>query len=762
MSRKTKSSNTEFAKDFHNDLAKLFKYNSSNTSHSIYLSIGIIEIFENKDFQNNIFESNDPDLKYFIKNFMSVLKKNEVFKNTEYIHMFENVVKSSKKSLIEFCDKWYSIYSENKEIFISDICTRFTTQIDKGSGTNAKSKKGGEGIGNSTWTDIEIGRFMIDAIKPYIFKYLVNKDKDKYNVNYKNNKINKNDNETDKNIKPFKILDGCVGTNNLFISCEKYLKNTLQNYKIQYYANELNAKIKLLSQTHNKINNLNINYYNTNSQDDFMEIDISEILKKYGPFDLAIMNPPFSIKELTGTSTVSHNAIEFSIQAMKLSKFGVFIYPESQFTNDKLLDFRSQLFKLCYIPKIFRMGSNIFKTMGTGNIMIFVCVNKYFIENNNLKEYIKILNNILNDGLEIDEYNNDDIKEFDDLRLIHIYKEYSIKSDNIFNYGTKKYHITTNENEYLKLMDRIKNLGDTVLIQNKILGVRNLNEDELIKNKIYKDVIFDSEKDVLIKIISKYKTSKTFKFVYDYVKDFTYNLDDFKKNKKDKDKNLIRFKDIELIDLLNYSNKPIYNIVKRFWLIVGAISIADEYYIDKWDNLINKYDFENKDLNENDLNKFCDDSKIFENNIYNEWNTVVANLLNYLNPKNICRIIKIKLSDVFEIVNGPSHYTNEGFDKENYPLVCASKSNNGILKYMKKYDFDKNLYTLVKDGDSQGYIFKQTKKFCKVPTVIVLNKIIKMNDINLNLISLQLNTIFNWSNKLSLEKYNNNYIYIYI
>ena len=118
------------------------------------------------------------------------------------------------------------------------------------------------------------------------------------------------------------------------------------------------------------------------------------------------------------------------------------------------------------------------------------------------------------------------------------------------------------------------------------------------------------------------------------------------------------------------------------------------------------------------------------------------------------------MADYFEIVSGPSHFTRDAKGGD-YPLIGASKYNNGIVGWMETYDFDEGYYTLVKDGSSIGIIIKQEQKFNKVPTVYVLRKIKPLNDDLLNFISLQLNMMFSWTNKLTVEKYKTIVIYIY-
>ena len=112
-------------------------------------------------------------------------------------------------------------------------------------------------------------------------------------------------------------------------------------------------------------------------------------------------------------------------------------------------------------------------------------------------------------------------------------------------------------------------------------------------------------------------------------------------------------------------------------------------------------------------------------------------------------------------MSGPSHFTRDAKGGD-YPLIGASKYNNGIVGYMETYDFDEGYYTLANTGNgASGYIFKQNQKFSKCATVYVLRKIKDIDDKLLEFISMQLNIIYNFTNKLTTEKYKSIKIYIY-
>jgi len=125
------------------------------------------------------------------------------------------------------------------------------------------------------------------------------------------------------------------------------------------------------------------------------------------------------------------------------------------------------------------------------------------------------------------------------------------------------------------------------------------------------------------------------------------------------------------------------------------------------------------------------------------------------------RFRKMKLMDCFEVVRGPSHTIKDAKEVGQYPLIGSSKYNNDNIKYLNTYDYENGLYTLAKNG-SIGYIFKQNIPFNITTDIVVLIKILNIDDINLYFISLQLNIKFSWANKLSLEKFNDIELYIYI
>jgi hypothetical protein len=127
--------------------------------------------------------------------------------------------------------------------------------------------------------------------------------------------------------------------------------------------------------------------------------------------------------------------------------------------------------------------------------------------------------------------------------------------------------------------------------------------------------------------------------------------------------------------------------------------------------------------------------------------------------------IKVKLSDIFEIIKGQTIKISD-CKQGQYNVIGSSSSNNGIVSSNDTYIFECSeqnpLYTLSKNG-SVGYIFKQTNNFITTQDIMVLKKIDNtLNDLlNLPLITIQLNKMFSWSNKITNKNFKGIEIYIY-
>lgn len=173
------------------------------------------------------------------------------------------------------------------------------------------------------------------------------------------------------------------------------------------------------------------------------------------------------------------------------------------------------------------------------------------------------------------------------------------------------------------------------------------------------------------------------------------------------------------------------------------------------------------------------------NNIINNLNNRLSIIRSCENIKDLLKstykndnkheLEKIKLMDYFELVKFKpisSNYEPKTIDKKilKYPLIGARKINNGIVKYIDKYDIDTNgeIYlTICKQGDGgAGYCFIHNGKFSLCSSVNLLrlkeeykNKI-DLNE-NIKSISLQISNMgFKFNNSLTIQKLNEIEIYI--
>ena len=129
--------------------------------------------------------------------------------------------------------------------------------------------------------------------------------------------------------------------------------------------------------------------------------------------------------------------------------------------------------------------------------------------------------------------------------------------------------------------------------------------------------------------------------------------------------------------------------------------------------------------------------------------------------------VLIHLKDYFEIVSCKGHLTNEAKPKDEinkYPLIGASKTNNGIINYISTFDCNPG-FTLAKTGDgAAGYMFYHNYNFSidKTHVFYLQNRQeIKNIDLNCKLISLQLHMVYNHSNAMTKDNFNDIWVYIY-
>lgn len=146
----------------------------------------------------------------------------------------------------------------------------------------------------------------------------------------------------------------------------------------------------------------------------------------------------------------------------------------------------------------------------------------------------------------------------------------------------------------------------------------------------------------------------------------------------------------------------------------------------------------------------------------------IDNLCPEITDADETKFEKVKLMKIFEKVKGKSLKIGDckEFSEENiYPVIGASKINNGIVAYSNNYTFEaseeKPLYTIAKNG-TVGTMFRQTECFNISTDVYTLKPLIELNKINTIILTTQLTNMgFGFSNKINETILNDIEVYIY-
>ena len=126
--------------------------------------------------------------------------------------------------------------------------------------------------------------------------------------------------------------------------------------------------------------------------------------------------------------------------------------------------------------------------------------------------------------------------------------------------------------------------------------------------------------------------------------------------------------------------------------------------------------------------------------------------------------IEVKISDYFDIIkiSRDNIFQINKSKSGIYPLISSSANNNGIAKFINSYSIDiPECITIARNG-STGSCFYQSGKF-GITTDIVILKLKKDKILDLKLFSVLvtyfLTNKYNWSNKLTYDKLNEEIIY---
>ena len=81
----------------------------------------------------------------------------------------------------------------------------------------------------------------------------------------------------------------------------------------------------------------------------------------------------------------------------------------------------------------------------------------------------------------------------------------------------------------------------------------------------------------------------------------------------------------------------------------------------------------------------------------------------------------VKVTDLFEIIGRGKTSTISTLKDGKYPLISCTGHNNGIVRFVDKYDYDGDYITIASNGDATaGYSFVQHGKFITTAGVLLL------------------------------------------
>ena len=549
------------------------------------------------------------------------------------------------------------------------------------------------------------------------------------------------------------ICDPCCGTGNFLLEAINYTKFVI--------GNELDLTRAIIAKHGLIISGIN--------SDNITNKDC--MLGEYIPeFDYLLLNPPYD----------SHKEQKICLKFINLSrKGGAIIIPSNNFRDNKFME---ELNKICYPKKLIQLNKKVFYPVANVETTILIyskekkynleeydftedgyetnrihgriykenkepklITNEIITEDNNLKEnenniYVLLYNDII-DKLAITLKNNVLTSEFK--KNITNEKVTTYKITDLFEYISKgKHQINkTNNGIYPLISATIFNNGivkyiDSYSFEENLITVSTVDGTSFVQNGKFSatssvHILKPIHKDIDYLIVTKLMTKKFNKIYHwgytlsierlmteeiNYI-DVKYNINDF----------------IKYIN--NLSEKEIQLIQKELILIknlkidfVPVIPFMDKIDIESIKRIF-AYGIPIKSEKEIILKPF-------------------------------------KISDLFKIVKIKKQYDL----KENngkYPLIGASKNNNGIIKYIDKYSHEFNTPIITISGfGSSGYCFVQYGKIAirGHGSILCIELNEKYKELNLNLIAFLMTQkfikIYSWNFSLTKERLLNQEIYL--
>lgn len=575
----------------------------------------------------------------------------------------------------------------------------------------------------------------IEAFFEDIAKHAINKETDSKDGIVFTNKIIVNNMIKSLNIdKNDEFLDFCCGSGNFPIAASKFNPKSITGIEISKLTSIL---AKLLLQTENQ----NYKIYCDNA--------FNDTYTKNKLYDKIAINPPYNgklddknfelVKKFTSTE-IPEKFIVFGINKLKNNGLLSVVISNSCLRNKKLLDYIRQT---CEVVEVITYDAEMFKESKVNFGVSQITVRK--TNNPKIKTFkchyfdkgYKLSHNI------IKKYSEPQITETIEKSIV----------DNDWNF-TKNCEFDF-ENMEIKndiIMSSIDNYVNNIDFSNCLFDIDDLETVkirdifEIVKNKETHDKNESFNYGNFPLVGSSKINNGTIGYLndYDYEKGL-YTLSSFGSCG-------FLFKQYVNFNIRGHGSVIILTNKIDFDNLINCPLIS--YQLSKhysWAHAINNENFYDIEV------KICKTSNPelskFMNDVLKNFKLPVLDL----DPK---KIVKVKLSDIFNIVNIKEYIIK---DKENiYPTIGAGKINNGISEYGKGYRFE-NLYTIVKTGDGgAGYVFYHPYKFNKTNSVLVVKPLIKLNPlINCSLLSKQLHSNFNRANPINQNNFNNIEIFIY-
>lgn len=537
-----------------------------------------------------------------------------------------------------------------------------------------------------------------------IVKIMINKSFDYYK------QFNNNDN--------IKFIDFCTGTGSFLIKASSFTKNL--------YGCEIGEERYALTKCNFILHDLEFVNVKRNSCFD----------EKYekNSFDISVINPPFG-------KGIEREFVLYQIKLLKENGIGCCIIPRNNFNNniDSVNNFKKTILSECQILEVINCNSKVFVPNASVECTIIIyCKNKK--ESNDVK-----IIDYSDDGYKI----NKGIRYYDHEPKINIQTR-KLSFDDNWNYQ-KDFDSMINEQEIIKMIHDYNN--DYQYAYNKYM----------INKKSYSHQDMQFIKYKLCDIIEPIKI-KT--YTYDKCEDgdipfyvaSQLNIPKGYKNVVSIDCNELGLTHVLCINKSGEGvvghchiregrfgcNGLVGCYKMKIGLTIPNLALLQYQLIDKFNHHFTHISL--KDIDETEICLFANEIK-YDDIIH----------IKSIEYKPIKEWKKYKISDLMNLLPiknaGNKGNTNDG----EYLLISTGQQNNGLLKYVDKYEYDGTIhkYITVAMTGSSGSSFYQPFKFLTSDRVRVLE--IK-EDVNINphLIALMMNNSlikkYSYSNGLSINK----------